>query len=106
MQQLIITIDGPAGAGKTTVSRSLADHLGYRYIDTGALYRGIALEAISAGLSHDDDMGLEKLCSKLKMKFVPGEKDLRLLSNDSDITDQIRTPEITMMHRRFLQGRL
>ncbi len=96
LKQLIITIDGPAGAGKTSVSRILADRLGYRYIDTGALYRGIALEAISAGLSHDDDIGLEKLCSKLKMKFVPGEKDLRLLSNNSDITDQIRTPEITM----------
>jgi cytidylate kinase len=96
LKRLIITIDGPAGAGKTTVSRILADRLGYRYIDTGALYRGVALEAISAGLRYDDDKGLEKLCSKLKMKFVHSEKNLRLLSNDLDITDQIRTPEITM----------
>lgn len=96
MKQLIITIDGPAGAGKTTVSRILADRLGYKYIDTGALYRGVALEAMSAGLSHDDDKGLEKLCSKLNMKFVPGEKNMRLFSNDSDITDLIRTPEVTM----------
>jgi len=96
MERLIITIDGPAGAGKTTVSRMLADRLGYKYIDTGALYRGVALEAMSAGLNSDDDKGLEKLCRSLKMKFVTGGQGLRLLSNDSDITDKIRTTEITM----------
>lgn len=97
MKRLLITIDGPAGAGKTTVSRMLADRLGYKYIDTGALYRGVALQAISAGLKPDDDAGLEKLCSTLKMTFVPGKQGLRLLSNDADITDSIRTPEITMV---------
>ena len=96
MKNLIITIDGPSGAGKTTASRMLADRLGYRYIDTGALYRGVALEAITAGLSHDDDKGLEKLCSTLQMKFAHNKKGLRLISNNSDITDQIRTPEISM----------
>ncbi len=97
MKPLIITIDGPAGAGKTTVSRILADRLGYRYVDTGALYRGVAFEAQSAGLSQNDDIGLEKLCSGLNLKFVQGEKSQRLLSNYSDITDKIRTPEITML---------
>ncbi len=96
MKRLIITIDGPSGAGKTTVSRMLADRLGYRYIDTGALYRGVALAAISSGLSPDDDKGLEKLCDTLKMNFVLDDKGSRLVLNDSDITDQIRTPEITM----------
>ena len=96
MEKLLITIDGPAGAGKTTVSRALADRLGYRYIDTGALYRGVALEAISAGLNPDDDTGLEHVLSSLKMKFVYDEKGLRLILNDSDITDKIRTPEISM----------
>ena len=89
MKRLIITIDGPSGAGKTTVSRILADRLGYRYIDTGALYRGVALEAMSSGLNPDDDAGLENVLSSLKMKFVYGEKGLRLISNDSDITDKI-----------------
>ncbi|MBW2320967.1 MAG: (d)CMP kinase [Deltaproteobacteria bacterium] len=96
MKRLIITIDGPSGAGKTTVSRMLADRLGYKYIDTGALYRGVALEAISAGLNPDDDTGLENILSSLKMKFVCEEKEMRLISNDLDITDKIRTPEISM----------
>jgi CMP/dCMP kinase len=96
LKRLLITIDGPSGAGKTTVSRILADRLGYRYIDTGALYRGVALAAISSGLNPDDDNGLEKLCNTLKISFVLDKKGLRLMLNDSDITDQIRTPEITM----------
>lgn len=97
MKSLLITIDGPAGAGKTSVSRELADRLNYKYIDTGALYRGVALEARFAGVSQDDDTGLENLCSTLSLNFVKDERGLRLLSNNSDITDQIRTPEISMM---------
>lgn len=97
MKSLLITIDGPAGAGKTSVSRELADRLNYKYIDTGALYRGVALEARFARVSQDDDTGLENLCSTLSLNFVKDERGLRLLSNNSDITDQIRTPEISMM---------
>ena len=97
MKNLLITIDGPAGAGKTSVSRELADRLNYKYIDTGALYRGVALEARFAGVGQDDDTGLENLCSTLNLNFVKDERGLRLLSNNSDITDQIRTPEISMM---------
>lgn len=96
MKPLLITIDGPAGAGKTTVSRMLADRLGYKYIDTGALYRGVALAAISAGIKADDDKHLEQLCRTLKMEFVLDGKGLRLLLNDVDITPKIRTPEISM----------
>jgi len=95
-KRLVITIDGPAGAGKTTVSRALADSLGYKYIDTGALYRGVAYEAISKGLSYDDDRGLESMCDSLRLEFVRIKKELHLISNDSDITDLIRTPEVTM----------
>ncbi len=97
MERLIITIDGPAGAGKTSVSRELADRLTYKYINTGALYRGVAFEAEVAGVSKDDDTGLENLCSTLNLNFVKNERGLRLLSNNSDITDQIRTPEISML---------
>jgi cytidylate kinase len=97
MKSFLITIDGPAGAGKTSVSRELADRLNYKYIDTGALYRGVALEARFAGVGQNDDTGLENLCSTLNFNFVKDERGLRLLSNNSDITDQIRTPEMSMM---------
>ncbi len=97
MEHLIITIDGPAGAGKTTVSRMLADRLLYRYIDTGALYRGVAFETGTVGIEPDDDAGLENLCRTMDLKFIRNEKGTRLILNGSDITDGIRVPEITML---------
>ncbi len=97
MKKLLITIDGPAGAGKTTVSRALADRLGYRYIDTGALYRGLALTVKNQGINPESDADLARLCKNLKMAFAVNNKGLRLLSNGEDVTDRIRTPEITML---------
>ncbi len=96
MKSLIVTIDGPSGAGKSTISRALAQRLGYTYVDTGALYRAVALEAIAGGISADDDTGLEKLCGVLRLEFVRGETGPRLFSDGVDITDRIRTPEISM----------
>ncbi len=97
MKRRLITIDGPAGVGKTTVSRMLAERLGYRYIDTGALYRGVAYTAASRGVSADDDDALESLCRDLTLAFVSGREGPRLIANGSDITDFIRTPEISML---------
>jgi cytidylate kinase len=94
---LIVTIDGPAGAGKTTVSKLLAAKLGYRYIDTGALYRGVAVAALQAGVSAQDDAGLAALCRRIKLDLIPDEGGLRILLNGTDITDQIRRPEISML---------
>jgi CMP/dCMP kinase len=97
MKKLVITIDGPAGAGKTTVSKAVADRLGYIYVDTGALYRGVAYEAQAAGISSNDDGNLEKLCQRLALKFIKKQSGTRLFSGDADITDFIRTPEMSMM---------
>jgi cytidylate kinase len=97
MKKLLITIDGPAGAGKTTVSRALADRLGYRYIDTGALYRGVALAAQIRGVDPENDDDLKQLCSDIDLTFVRENEDLGLFLNGENISDRIRTPEITML---------
>jgi len=97
MKPLLITIDGPAGAGKTTVSRALADRLGFRYIDTGALYRAVALQALAAGIDSQDDADLEALCARLELRFERLPDGVRLLANGEDISGQIRTPEVTMI---------
>ena len=101
MRTLLITIDGPAGAGKTTVSRALAQHLSYTYVDTGALYRGIALAARNAGISPDDEIGLAALFETLSLSYIKTEAGPRLVLNGSDITDRIRTPDITMAASRI-----
>jgi len=95
--KLLITIDGPAGAGKSTVSRRLAEDLGYRYVDTGALYRAVALAALEAGVSPEEDERLGALIESLSVQFVIVNSDTRLLLNGRDITGRIRTPEVSMM---------
>jgi len=96
-QPLLITIDGPAGAGKTTVSRTLAKRLGYRYIDTGALYRGIALAVQQTGTEPDDDDALAALCRHIHLDFKYQDHDLHLMLDDTDVSDSIRSPRITML---------
>ncbi|MGB5748610.1 MAG: (d)CMP kinase [Desulfobacterales bacterium] len=97
MKKLLITIDGPAGAGKTTVSRGLANRLGYRYIDTGALYRGVALAVQIRGIDPENDDDLKQLCSDLSLTIVRKKEGLGLFLNGENISDRIRAPEITML---------
>jgi cytidylate kinase len=93
---LIVAIDGPAGAGKSTVSRLLARRLGLSLVDTGAIYRCVALAAGRAGLQLDDDAGLGALLPGLKITFkVVGEEN-RVFLDGEDVSSAIRTPEISM----------
>ena len=95
MQPLIVAIDGPAGVGKSTVSRLVARELDIPQIDTGAMYRAIGLAATRAGIDVNDEERLAELASKSEIEFIPGEKPRTMLDGE-DITDLIRTPEISM----------
>ncbi|MBW1896805.1 MAG: (d)CMP kinase [Deltaproteobacteria bacterium] len=97
MKALLITIDGPSGAGKSTVSRRLAERLGCIYVDTGALYRAVAWVALARKCGGDDDGKLAEICKDLVLKFGTGRTGPRLYANGDDVTDRIRTPEITML---------
>lgn len=97
MRKLLVTIDGPSGAGKSTVSRRLAAQLGYRYVDTGALYRGVALAADRRGIDPADDAALEGMLPGLELTFVPDPSGQRLVCAGQDITEDIRTPRVSML---------
>lgn len=91
-KRLIIAIDGPAGAGKSTLARRVALRLGAVYIDTGAMYRAVALWAMRSGIPLDDSHRLEALAKNASIEFIAG--DDRLLLNGEDVTDAIRTLEV------------
>ena len=92
----LVTIDGPAGSGKTTVSRMVAEKLGFDYVDTGALYRGVAYAAVQAEIELDDDNALDQLCHSLAIRLDREKDGLHLFINDVDISAEIRTPAIAM----------
>ncbi len=92
-----IAIDGPAGAGKSTIAKAVAKQLEYIYADTGALYRSIALNAINSGTNTDNEAEINELLSntKVEIKFIDGEQ--RVFLNSQDVSDKIRTTEVSMM---------
>lgn len=90
-----IALDGPCGAGKSTLGKLLAQRLGYIYIDTGAMYRAVALCALESGVSLEDPAALEELASGLRMEFIPGGERQRLLVEKWDVTEAIRTPRVS-----------
>lgn len=93
----VIAIDGPAGAGKSTVARELARRLGFILVDTGALYRGVALAARDAGVSWDDETALGALTAALPLTFQSGPDGSPLLHiGGVDRSEAIRTPEISL----------
>jgi len=92
---LIVAIDGPAGAGKSTVARRLARNFGLLNLETGAMYRAFALKALRAGLPLDECMGLERLAAQTTIRLEPGEEENRVLLDGEDVTGLIRNPTVT-----------
>lgn len=91
----VITIDGPAGAGKSTVARLLAQSLGFRYLDTGAMYRAITWQAIQEGIELTDANALSALADRIDLKLEPSPEGTRVWVNGREATDAIRNPDIT-----------
>jgi cytidylate kinase len=89
---MIVTIDGPAGAGKSSAARLLARRLGFEFLDTGATYRAVALAALRAGLDACDEAALAGLLARLRLEMPP---DGRVVLDGEDVTGLIRTPEVT-----------
>jgi cytidylate kinase len=88
----VIAIDGPAGSGKSTIARRVAERLGYVYIDTGAMYRAVALWALRESIDPADAHRLEQLALNADIRLLPGCK---VELNGEDVSDAIRTPEVS-----------
>lgn len=96
MKKIIVAIDGPSGSGKSTVAKLLARKLGYTYIDTGAMYRAIALQAKRDSVDINSGVALSSLCDRVQIGFVPDNDGLRTILNGVDVSEEIRTPEMSM----------
>ncbi len=96
MRKLVIAIDGPAGSGKSSTARSVAKTLGYRYLDTGAMYRAVALKMLEQGVEPQDSRGIEELLREIRLEQKEESGKTRILLDGKDVTDAIRTPEISL----------
>ncbi|RHB51076.1 (d)CMP kinase [Exiguobacterium sp. AM39-5BH] len=92
---LQIALDGPAGAGKSTIAKTLAKKLGYVYIDTGAIYRAVTYRALKDGVGLEDGPELADMIGKMDLRLVPSENGQRVFDGADEVTDVIRTSEVT-----------
>ena len=99
-RQMTVTIDGPAGAGKSTVGKLLARQLNYHYLDTGAIYRALALRVTELGLEGAADERIGALTREVSIVFRKEDEGLRIILDGRDVSDAIRTPDIGMLASR------
>ncbi len=97
MRKIIIAIDGPAGSGKSTTARLVAQKLGYTYIDTGAMYRALTLKVIESGIDPKDENSIVDIAEKTKIDLLYQDGNLKVILDDKDVTEKIRTPEVTSL---------
>jgi cytidylate kinase len=99
-RKLTIAIDGPAGAGKSTSAKDLSRALGLRYVDTGAMYRGVAWAAVRAGIQPDNRSQVRKILSRTRLTFTDAPRP-RLFVNGEDASLAVRTPEVSQAASRL-----
>lgn len=95
MTNFQVAIDGPASAGKSTIAKILATKLNYVYVDTGAMYRTITLAAKKNGIAYNDEEKIKNLLSQTEIRFEPSTPVQRVFLNDTDVTEEIRSAEVT-----------
>ena len=95
-RRISIAIDGPAGAGKTTVARELAKKLGYKYVDTGAMYRAVAWKSLQSGIPLSSEDDIINMTSEMNIDFPEGDGS-RIFVDGIDVSKEIRTPESTRL---------
>jgi cytidylate kinase len=96
----VVTIDGPSGVGKSTISRRIAASLGFTYLDTGAMYRAVALKCKMAGVNETDEAAVALILPALELQLLPARserEDARVVLDGVEVSDRIRTPEISML---------
>lgn len=99
MKKIVIAIDGPAGAGKSTIAKLAAEKLGYAYIDTGAMYRSVAWKFLQTGREFDEAY-ISELANTMIIEFKPEAKVNRVFVDGTEVTEAIRTPEVTAIVSR------
>ncbi len=99
MKKIVVAIDGPAGAGKSTIAKLAAEKLGYAYIDTGAMYRSVAWSFLQTGAAFDEGF-ISKLAAAMVIDFKPEARINRVFVDGTEVTDAIRTPEVTAVVSR------
>jgi len=97
---LVIAIDGPAGAGKSTVAQKLAARLGLTYVDSGATYRAAALKVLQSAVAPEDEQGVARLIAQTDIRITTEGSQSRVLVDGQDVTEKIRTPEVTLAAAR------
>lgn len=102
---LVVAIDGPSGAGKSTITRRLAAMFDYLYIDTGAMYRALALAVARSGAPLHDDERIVSVCRTSAVAFRREHGQVRVMLNGEDVADLIRTPEISLLTSKIAQKR-
>lgn len=92
----IVAIDGPSGSGKSTVAAMLSKELGYMHLDTGAMYRAVALAAANENIPFDDPVRLDELCERIRIEMKQNEDKVAVYLDGMDVTQAIRSPEMSL----------